>query len=612
MEGAAIAIGDGGQAKETCGSKWRRALSFALPHWKSVAVILGVTLLIAAANAAEPLILKYVFDGLAGDRVISILITGTGALIGLELLREAGSGFSNWLTWRTRLGLHYALLEATVDRLHRLPVGFHRREGVGAIMTKLERSIQGFIGAATQVLFDIIPALLYLALSISLMSRFDWRLTLVVLGFTPLPAVLAQLAAPEQIRRERSLMDRWAKIYARFNEVLSGIMTVRSFTMEDMEKRRFLDDVNQANSVVVRGVATDTGYAAATNLVIVLARIAAISFGGYLVFQKNITIGTLVAFLGYVGGLFGPIQSLSGIYRTVRKASVCLDEIFHILDQQDHLGDAPMAKELKSVRGTVEFDNVRFRYPGRDRPLLNGITLRVPAGKTIALVGPSGSGKTTLLSLLMRFHDPDRGIVRLDGQDLRMLKQGSLRKHIGVVLQDPLLFNDTIRNNITYGHPRATMAEVEAAARAANAHDFIRQLPEGYDTIAGERGSNLSIGERQRITIARALVKDPPIVLLDEATSALDAETESQVQEALDSLIRGRTTFVIAHRLATVVHADQILVLKDGQISESGTHQELMKADGYYASLVEKQTRGLIHNEGDDRLESSADQAAAA
>jgi ATP-binding cassette, subfamily B, bacterial len=556
------------------------------------------TLLMVVGNAVEPLIMKFVVDGLSGPRIAAVLLTGIGWLLALEIAREAGSGISNYLTWRTRLGLHYALLEVTVDRLHRLPLSFHRAEGVGAIMTKLDRGIQGFIGAATQVLFEIVPAVLYLCISTTFMIQLDWRLALVVIAFAPLPVVIARIAAPEQVRRERNLMDRWAGIYSRFNEVLSGIVTVRSFSMEETEKRRFLNDVSQANAVIVRGVATDTGYAALTNLVAVFSRIAVITCGAILVFRKEVSVGTLIASLGYLGGFFGPVQCLSGIYRTVRKASVALDEIFKILDEKEHVEDAAHAKEVKSVRGAIEFEGVHFRYPGRERSILKGISLSVPAGGTIALVGPSGSGKSTLLALLMRFYDPQKGNVRLDGSDLRTLKQRSLRRQIGVVLQDPLLFNDTIRNNIAYGRPNASRSEIEAAARAANVHDFIQQLPEGYDTMAGERGAILSIGERQRITIARALVKDPPIVLLDEATSALDAETEALVQEALDRLIRGRTTFVIAHRLATVVHADKILVLKDGRIAESGTHWQLMKARGYYASLVEKQTRGLIHNEG--------------
>ncbi len=583
----------------------RRALGFAAPFRGSVLLILGITLVLAALNAAEPLILKYIFDELDSGRQMSVLGTGIGLLIGISIFREIASGYSNWQTWRTRLGLHYGLLESTVERLHRMPLSFQRSEGVGAIMTKLDRGIQGFIGAVTQILFNVFPALLYLCISLVIMVRLNWRLTVILICFLPVPAAIAALAGPEQNRRERELLDRWSRIYSRFNEVLSGIITVRSFSMEDIEKKRFLHDVNAANRVVIRGVGVDTGLGAATNLVVAFARIAVIALGGMMVIEGRMKLGTLVGFLAYVGGLFGPVQGLTGIYQTIQKAYVSLDEIFSILDIQEHLGDATDAREVASVKGNVTFESVKFHYEDLNRPILDGVDLEVKAGQTLAIVGPSGAGKTTLMALLMRFYDPQEGIIRLDGMDLRQLKQRSLRRNIGTVLQDPLLFNDSIRNNIAYGRPEATLEEVEMAARAANAYSFIAQMPETFETMVGERGSRLSVGERQRVAIARALLKDPPILVLDEATSSLDAESEAMVQEALDRLMKGRTTFVIAHRLATVVRADRIVVLKSGKIAESGSHDQLMRLRGYYSTLVEKQTRGLIRNEGEEEFADS-------
>jgi ATP-binding cassette, subfamily B, bacterial len=578
----------------------RRALVFARPYRWKVITILGITLFVAAINAAEPLIMKYIIDSLSAGPKRSPLVNGILLLIGLGLVREIATAGSNWLTWHTRLGIHYELLGATVERLHRLPLSFHRREGVGAVMTRLDRGIQGFINAVTQILFNVFPAILYLGIAIFIMFRLDWRLACAILFFAPIPALIAAFAAPEQTRRDRALLDQWSSIYSRFNEVLSGIVTVRSFTMEDREKHRFLTEVSKANEIVVQGVAVDTGFGAATNVVVTLARLAAVALGGWLVIRGEQSVGTLVAFLGYVSGLFGPVQGLSGIYQTVQRASVSLDEVFSILDVQDTLGDAPNAIDLPSpVRGEVVFRNVHFSYEQTKRPVLHGIDLKVEAGETIAIVGPSGSGKTTLMGLLMRFYDPDEGIVSVGGHDLRTIKQKSLRENIGVVLQEPLLFNDTVRNNIAYGRPEATEAEIENAARAANACDFIQRMPDGFDTMVGERGGRLSVGERQRVTIARALLKNPPVLILDEATASLDAESEALVQEALDRLMHERTTFVIAHRLATVVRADKIIVLKDGIIAESGTHLELIRRDGYFASLVERQTRGLIANEAE-------------
>jgi ATP-binding cassette subfamily B protein len=307
----------------------------------------------------------------------------------------------------------------------------------------------------------------------------------------------------------------------------------------------------------------------------------------------DISAGTLVAVLGYLGGLFGPVQGLAGAYRTLHVARVSLAHVFEILDAEDTLADSPEAVEPGELRGEVKFEGVGFSFPG-GRTLLDGIDLHVKPGEHVALVGPSGAGKTTLVTLLQRFYDPAAGRVLVDGRDLRALRQRSVRAQIGAVLQDALLFDETVRENIAYGRPDASFEEVVAAAKAANAHEFVEKLPLGYDTKVGERGCRLSAGERQRIAIARALLKDPAILVLDEPTSALDAESEALVQEALERVMAGRTTFAIAHRLSTVVHADRIVVLRHGRIVEQGTHAELVRRGGYYASLVTKQTKGLL------------------
>ena len=573
----------------------KRALALASPKKKNISLIIALTIIVAVAGVIEPLIMKYIFDGLTGEIQPERLTRGVAFLLVLGLVRETISSTSNWLTWRTRIGVHYSLLNVTVGRLHRLPVDFHRAQGSGAVMTKMERGIQGFVGAIADISFNVLPAIAYLVLAIVAMIQLDWRMTLLVCIFAPMPALVATIAAPAQRGREGFLMNKWGKIYSRFNEVLSGIVTVRSFAMEDYEKSRFLEDVDEANTRVVRGVGYDSRVTAIQNSIVLLARVAAIAYGAFLIIENQITLGTLIAFLGFIGGLFGPVQNLTGIYKTFQIATVSLEHIFSILDKQDFLGDKPDAIELPLLKGGIAFNHVHFKYPGSERAIVDDFNLHVEPGTSIAFVGPSGSGKSTLIALLQRFYDPTKGNITLDGYyDLRNVKQKSLRKQVGVVLQDALLFNESIADNIRYGRQEATMDEVKEAAMAANAHDFIMLLPDGYETVAGERGGRLSGGERQRIAIARAIVKDPPILILDEASSAMDAEVEALVQEALNQLMKHRTTFIIAHRLNTVVNADRIIVLKQGKIIEEGSHRDLLLKEGYYASLVQKQTEGLL------------------
>jgi len=565
-----------------------RALGFISPHKGLLTAISSLTLLVAVLGALEPLAMKYIFDKL-GTGVFTGLAVGIAMLIGLNLAREAFGGLSNWLAWKIRLDVNQGLLEATVTRLHHLPMTYHREETVGGIMTKLDRGVNGFVSAISDIAFNVFPSVVYLVISLVIMFNLDTTLSFIVLFFAPLPAIIGMWAADEQTRRERALVDRWTRIFSRFNEVLTGILTVKSFAAEDSEKERFMSGVHGANRMVLRGVGVDTGVGAAKNLIGILAKVCALAVGGYLVIKQEITAGTLIAFLGYASGLFGPVQGLTGVYQTIRKASVSLGIIFSIIDAHDHMSDAPHAKPVKAISGEVVFEGVSFAY-NQTRPVLNGIDLFVSPGECVALVGPSGAGKSTIAALLQRLHDPTSGSIRIDGVDLKDMKQRSLRERIGVVSQDALLFNDTVKNNIRYGSFEAPDEKIEEAARLAHAHDFIEKFQKKYQQIVGERGIKLSVGQKQRIAIARAILRNPGILILDEPTSALDARSETIIQASLENLMKDRTTFIIAHRLSTVRKADMILVLDKGRIAERGNHTELLKIpDGIYRKLYETQ-----------------------
>ncbi|HEX5661151.1 MAG TPA: ABC transporter ATP-binding protein [Polyangiales bacterium] len=544
----------------------------------------------ACLSAIEPLVLKLLFDQIVGSSRLEKLLVPFAALASLMVATEVLNTARERLVWRARLAVDFSLMQATVERLHSLPLAYHREQSVGATMTKIERGIAGCMTAFSDVVTKLFPALVYLTVSIAVMLRLSLSLSLAVLVLLPLPAALGVWAAREQAARDKSLLERWTRVFSRFHEVLSGIVLVKSFVMEEQEKRRFLGGVGDANKLVLRGVDRDSKMSAFKQWLIALARLTALGLGGMLVMRGEITLGTLVAFMSYLTAVFVPVQTLTSLYTTVRRASTAMDSVFSILSAQDSLGDEPDAQEPGRLAGEVEFKHVSFRYRP-DQPVLQDVTLAVRAGETVAFVGPSGVGKTTLTSLLQRLYDPDSGAICIDGQDIRKLKQRALRDQIGVVLQDGSLFSDTVLDNIAFGRPGASREQIELAARAAHAHDFITRLPQGYDTPVGERGERLSGGERKRIAIARALLKDAPILVLDEATSALDADGEREVQEALVELVRGRTTFVIAHRLSTVTNADRIVVLREGGIAEVGRHEELLEKNGYYAAWVRQQAR---------------------
>ncbi|HEX5581510.1 MAG TPA: ABC transporter ATP-binding protein [Gemmatimonadaceae bacterium] len=570
----------------------RRALDFVRPFRASVLWVTLLALVLSALAAVDPLLMKVLFDGLAGGEG-STLLWALAAILGLELARAGLGAWSATLTWRVRLDLDFSIRARTLAALTDASLDYHQEQGVGAVMAKVNQSIAVAVAAFAEVAFTLLPSLVYLAISVVAMWRMDWRLAVVALLFAPLPAAIGAWAAREQTDRERRLMDRWTTLYSRLNEVLAGIRTVKLFAMEREERRRFLAGVAEGNGIVLEGVGVDARTGAVRGLVATLARLSVLGVGGWLVLRGDMTAGSLVAFLGYVSGLMGPVQGLTGTYQTMRKATVALETIFGLIDAEPESPDRADAVVAPAIRGDLRFEDVAFAY-GEESPVIDGFDLHVRPGETVALVGPSGSGKTTLTALLVRLHETRRGRVLIDGVDVRALTAESLRRNVSVVSQEIHLFNDTVHENIAYGRPGASRAEVEAAARAADAHDFVVALPGGYDTVIGDRGGRLSGGQRQRLAIARALLKDAPVLVFDEATSALDGLSESHIQDALARLRAGRTTLLVAHRLSTVVNADRVVVLADGRILAQGRHEELLHSCAYYASLVSASTDGLL------------------
>jgi ATP-binding cassette subfamily B protein len=590
-----------------------RALPWLQGFERPIAKVLLLALLLSAVSAVAPLAVMRLVDTLGRVAAGQFpgahrLHTNVGHTVFYALMLVAAAELSQvWLarlletrSWRVRLDLDFALRQRVTAKLHQLPLTYHQQQTVGATINRVNTSINGFVSAVAELGFRALPAVVYLLLALIALLQLDWRLALAICIFAPLPALIGMRAAPEQTRRDKALLAHWSETFGRWTEVLSGIRTVKGFAMEKAETRRFLDAVAQGNARVTRGARRDARTSSLQGLSAAAARLSVAALGAWLVLNGQGTVGTLVAALQYVGGLFGPIQGLTNIYTTVRRASVSLEGVCAILDAPDPVADLPGARDLVVAQGAVHFEGVSFAY-GEGRPVLRDVSLAIEPGQTVALVGPSGCGKTTLVSLLERLHAPTAGRIFVDGEDLRGCTQKSLRRQVGTVMQDVHLFNDTILANITYGTPGATREQAEEAARAANAHEFIAALPQGYDTVVGERGAGLSGGQKQRIAIARAILKNPPILVLDEATSALDNESEALVQEALKRLTAGRTTLVVAHRLSTVIDADRIVVMKNGRIEATGTHAELLAQGGYYARLFARHARGLDTGLGRDK-----------
>ncbi|HPD45431.1 MAG TPA: ABC transporter ATP-binding protein [Anaerohalosphaeraceae bacterium] len=486
---------------------------------------------------------------------------------------------------------HRAVFDLRCDlyyRILRMSASFFSRNKTGAIITRLISDVQlaqNLIGTAlTNIWMDGVAVIAVLVF----LFRIDVWTTLVALSTFPLYLFFFRRFSTEIRTVSRQVQEELSVMSSNAHERISGNVVVRAFTRERTERRRFNAESERLFSTNMRRIRVQSLNQAVTGTLMGLSPLVVIAFGGWRVVRGDISVGDLMAATMYLAPLYLPLQRFSELNIVFANGMAALDRIYEIMDEKPEIRSAPNAVELTRARGRVEFDHVSFGYGG-GRLVLHDVTFVAEPGEKVALVGASGSGKTTLVSLIPRFYDVSAGAIRVDGWDVRRLRVRSLRQHVSMVLQDPILFSGTIRENILYGNPEADDAAVEAAAEAANALEFISRLPNGFDTEVGERGAFLSGGQRQRITIARAFLKDPRILIFDEATSSLDSESEHLIQNAMGRLVAGRTTFIIAHRLSTVLEADRIIVLSGGRIVEAGSHRELMGLDGAYRNFYMRQ-----------------------
>jgi len=477
--------------------------------------------------------------------------------------------------------------------LQRLSMRYFERNSSGRIMARVLYDVDAVQSVLSSGVVDMLSNLVTLLVVFVIMIWYGitnhvWVLTVIAVGVLPL-YVLNFLAMQSKIRQAASeARDQYSDVYSTLAEAISGIRVIKAFAREQSEARRFVREIRESIDLNIRTGKLRTVLNINANFITRVADISVLLLGGLYVLNRKMTMGDLIAFRSYMGMMYGPIIALVTINDTINWVMAAIERIFETLDTMPDVQEAEEPERLGVVHGDVTIDNLAFYYdPGE--MILQDINIEAKAGTVTALVGPSGSGKTTLVHLIPRFYDPAEGRILVDGHDIKDVMIRSLRRNIGMVLQESFLFQGTLRENIKYGRPEATDEEVVQASIAANCHDFIMEFPDGYETVVGERGTRLSGGQRQRIAIARALLRNPRILILDEATSDLDSESEALIQDALDKLMKNRTTFIIAHRLSTVMNADQIMVLDHGRIVERGTHAELATAGGLYARLCEVQ-----------------------
>ncbi len=586
-------IGAGAEPKKQAGYA-RRYLALLRPERKALALILTIALIGIGADMTWPLVSRHLIDHVVLNAALPVaerlrqLIEYCTAMV---LLFGANSLLNLLRSFRLQLvtaRLSFGLRSRLYHRILRLPLAEVHELKTGGVITRLSSDVDNSTGLLQQALLSPALSALRLLCTLSIIFTLNWKIAMAVMLALP-PIVLLQNLWVRRIRAVwRSLGQDRQDIDGRVSEALGGLRVVRAFRRERREQLAYAVGHHTVIRKQLLATRTQRLLALVWELILPITQVTIIGFGGYLVMQGETSVGTLVAFQGYLWRLLDPLMSIVNSISETQRGLAALDRVFELLDKDEEKPDLPGAVDAPETVHELCFEQVSFEYRPA-KPVIEEFELRVPGGSVVALVGPSGAGKTTVTDLVARFHDPKSGRLLLNGRDVREFKLRSYRGLLGIVQQEVFLFDGSVRENIAYGRPGASEQEIRDAARRANAEEFISQLPEGYETLIGERGVKLSGGQRQRLSIARALLADPAILILDEATSNLDSESERLIQTGMKELLRGRTTFVIAHRLSTVRDADLIVVLDRGRIRELGSHAELMKKRGTYRAMVELQ-----------------------
>ena len=569
---------------------YKRILSYIKPYLHILSIALLCTMLAAGGNLYLPWIFRDMIDKVLNAKDYYMLNVISASIVVIFLLRGIFLYGQNYLM--SYVGQHVIIdIRSEVFRkLQRLSMSFYDKNKTGTIMSYVTNDVNALQGAMVDNTIELVTEGIILIGSVCAMIYLDWKLTLFTILTFPVVLYFMNYFGKKIRRSGGQIQEATADITSVLQESVSSARVVKSFVREQYEIERFEREneanlkANLKNAKYMATLTPTIEFVAALGVTLILW------YGGNNVIAGETTAGSLVAFLAYAVNISNPIKRITRVSGNIQKALAAAQRVFDVLDLREEVRDLPDAKALPAVTGNVSFEHVTFSYNTGDE-ILHDLSFTAKPGQAIGLVGPSGAGKSTVASLLPRFYDCDAGTIRIDGTDIRHVTLDSLRNQVGIVPQETILFNGSVYDNILYGRLDATKEEIEAAAKAANAHDFIMELPEGYNTMLGDRGVNISGGQRQRIAIARAILKDPRILILDEATSALDTESERVVQEALNRLMVGRTSIIIAHRLSTIKNADRILVLDKGKLVEDGTHEELMAKNGLYAHLYQIQYR---------------------